>query len=65
MLIGIERGWEAREKQSGQRIAGIRTHALVGLLGGLGVLLSNLVGSWAWPTLLLALTAASLSAYRI
>ncbi|MEE4250631.1 MAG: MgtC/SapB family protein [Alcanivoracaceae bacterium] len=65
MLIGIERGWEAREKQSGQRIAGIRTHALVGLLGGLGVLLSKLVSDWAWPALLLALTAVSLSAYRV
>ncbi|MCC1495358.1 MgtC/SapB family protein [Alcanivorax sp. 1008] len=65
MLIGVERGWEAREKQSGQRIAGIRTHSLVGLLGGLGVLLSNLIGSWVWPALLLALTAVSLSAYRM
>ncbi|MDF1630631.1 MAG: MgtC/SapB family protein [Alcanivoracaceae bacterium] len=65
MLIGVERGWEAREKQSGQRIAGIRTHSLVGLLGGLAVLLSNLIGSWAWPALLLALTAISLSAYHV
>ena len=46
MLVGIERGWEAREKQSGERIAGIRTHALIGLLGGLAVLLSNSVSEW-------------------
>ena len=65
MLIGIERGWEARAKESGQRIAGIRTHALVGLLGGLGVLLSGLISIWVWPALLLALTAVSLSAYRV
>src|SRR5690554_6605612 len=27
-LIGIERGWVAREQKSGERIAGNRTHAL-------------------------------------
>lgn len=34
MLIGLERGWQARERPEGQRVAGIRTYALIGLLGG-------------------------------
>ena len=38
-LIGLERGWHEREAAEGTRIAGLRTFALVGLLGGLwGVL---------------------------
>jgi len=34
MLIGIERGWSLREEKAGGRVAGIRTFALIGLLGG-------------------------------
>ncbi|HUJ03163.1 MAG TPA: DUF4010 domain-containing protein, partial [Rhizomicrobium sp.] len=34
LLIGIERGWQEREGLSGSRVAGIRTYALTGLLGG-------------------------------
>ncbi|MEW6765822.1 MAG: MgtC/SapB family protein [Pseudomonadota bacterium] len=35
LLIGTERGWHEREAAEGQRVAGIRTFALAGLLGGL------------------------------
>lgn len=35
MLIGVERGWRMRDEEAGSRVAGIRTFALVGLLGGL------------------------------
>lgn len=35
MLIGVERGWRMREEEAGSRVAGVRTFALVGLLGGL------------------------------
>lgn len=34
LLIGIERGWKARDEAEGERTAGLRTHALSGLLGG-------------------------------
>lgn len=34
MLMGVERGWQARESLDGGRIAGIRTFSLIGLLGG-------------------------------
>lgn len=35
MLIGVERGWRTREEEAGSRVAGVRTFALIGLLGGL------------------------------
>ncbi|GHG97191.1 MgtC/SapB family protein [Pseudodonghicola xiamenensis] len=35
LLLGLERGWHAREDAEGSRAAGLRTFALVGLLGGL------------------------------
>ena len=63
-LIGLERGWSKRKEEAGSRIAGIRTHALVGLLGGLAALLSETLTSWAFPTLLLAVTAITLVAWR-
>lgn len=34
LLIGLERGWKARHEPEGGRAAGLRTHALAGLLGG-------------------------------
>ncbi|MBY0225939.1 MAG: DUF4010 domain-containing protein [Hyphomicrobium sp.] len=33
-LIGLERGWKTRNEPEGARAAGLRTHALGGLLGG-------------------------------
>ncbi|MBS9403279.1 MgtC/SapB family protein [Halomonas sp. TRM85114] len=63
-LIGIERGWVAREQPSGERIAGIRTHALVGLLGGIAALLSDAVTEWAFPLVFVTVAAISLVAWR-
>ena len=34
LLIGLERGWRERDEKDGSRTAGIRTFALIGLLGG-------------------------------
>ncbi len=34
LLIGLERGWGARAEQEGERTAGVRTHGLAALLGG-------------------------------
>jgi len=45
LLIGIERGWQEREGKPGSRAAGIRTFALIGLLGGIWGLLAPLAGS--------------------
>jgi uncharacterized membrane protein (DUF4010 family) len=35
LLIGIERGWQEREREDGGRVAGIRTFTLIGGLGGI------------------------------
>ncbi|WP_420717583.1 MgtC/SapB family protein [Emcibacter sp.] len=45
LLIGIERGWEKREAAEGERIAGVRTYGLLGLLGGGTALLAAQFGS--------------------
>ncbi|KAF0122079.1 MAG: Membrane protein, partial [Methylocystaceae bacterium] len=34
LLIGLERGWTSRDESEGERAAGLRTHGLAGLLGG-------------------------------
>ncbi len=34
LLIGVERGWQERERKPGARAAGLRTYGLIGLLGG-------------------------------
>ncbi len=39
-LVGVERGWKQRDEHEGQRVAGVRTFALAGLLGGLSGLLA-------------------------
>ena len=45
LLIGVQRGWASRAGKPGSRFAGIRTHALFGLLGGLaGVLQGRATG---------------------
>lgn len=46
LLIGIERGWDEREEDEGNRIAGIRTFSLIGLLGGVTALISIEISSW-------------------
>ncbi|HEP9100182.1 TPA: MgtC/SapB family protein [Pseudomonas aeruginosa] len=45
LLIGLERGWQQREQPDGHRVAGVRTFALIGLLGGLGGMLAQRWGS--------------------
>ena len=44
LMIGIERGWQERESREGQRIAGVRTYGLIGLLGGSSALLAEQFG---------------------
>lgn len=38
LLVGLERGWSARDAEAGTRVAGFRTFGLLGLLGGLAAL---------------------------
>ena len=60
LLIGVERGWKEREQAEGRRVAGIRTFALIGLLGGVWGLLSEELGQ-----VLLAIAFATLAAVLV
>lgn len=51
LLIGLERGWHQRDLPDGHRVAGVRTFALLGLLGGIGGVLAQRWG----PSVLVAL----------
>ena len=62
-IVGLERGWDARDQKSGDRIAGIRTFSLVGLLGGISALLADEITVWAFPVLLLSVVGMGLVAY--
>lgn len=44
LLVGLERGWQARSGEEGARVAGVRTYAITGLLGGVCGLLVPLTG---------------------
>jgi uncharacterized membrane protein (DUF4010 family) len=44
LLIGLERGWRMREGAPGSRVAGIRTLAIAGLLGGVIGALAGAIG---------------------
>jgi len=45
LLVGMERGWAQRAQVAGSRVAGLRTFGLVGLTGGLGALLPDIIGA--------------------
>jgi uncharacterized membrane protein (DUF4010 family) len=44
LLIGVERGWAERDEEEGTRVAGVRTFALIGLLGGAAALVMQPLG---------------------
>ncbi len=44
-LLGVERGWRHRDAPEGSRAAGLRTHAVIGLLGGVSGALLPAIGS--------------------
>lgn len=46
LLVGIERGWSGRKEDEGDRVAGLRTFSLIGLLGGVSAQLSDITGQW-------------------
>ncbi len=57
-LIGVERGWREREEKEGDRAAGLRTFALIGLFGGVWGLLTRVVGPVPMGFAFLALAGA-------
>lgn len=64
LLIGLERGWRQRNEHAGGRIAGIRTHALLGLGGGLCGLLAAKVSVWFGLAGAIGLIGALVLAHR-
>ncbi|MGD8998985.1 MAG: MgtC/SapB family protein [Granulosicoccaceae bacterium] len=60
LLIGTERGWQARDAAEGSRVAGIRTFGLIGLLGALWALLAEQLGD-----ILLGIAFATLAAIML
>lgn len=63
LLVGAERGWREREEDDLRQSAGIRTFAVAGFLGGLAMLLAQLLGAVAWAALLLATSLFAAAAY--
>jgi uncharacterized membrane protein (DUF4010 family) len=58
-LIGVERGWRERDEKEGERAAGLRTFALIGLSGGVWGLLARDVGALPMGLAFLAFAAAA------
>jgi uncharacterized membrane protein (DUF4010 family) len=63
LLMGVERGWQARELADGGRVAGIRTFALIGLLGGIGGWFGQVVGPLALAAGFAALAAVVVASH--
>ncbi|MES1993303.1 MAG: DUF4010 domain-containing protein [Pseudomonadota bacterium] len=65
LLIGLERGWQSRTLAEGERIAGLRTFGLLGLLGGVASLLSEAFGGGILVAMILAVAAVLGGAYLL
>lgn len=65
LLIGLERGWEQRDEEEGQRVAGIRTFMLIGLLGGITALLAAHYGAIILAFGILGVAVISSTAYFV
>lgn len=65
LLIGIERGWSGRKEDEGDRVAGIRTFSLMGLLGGIWAEISAFINNWILAVVFLAVTALIITSYIV
>jgi uncharacterized membrane protein (DUF4010 family) len=65
LLIGIERGWKARDAKEGERVAGVRTYGLIGLLGGGVALISSHLGSLVMGLALVGFAGALTAVYVV
>lgn len=63
LLIGTERGWHQRDAAEGSRPAGIRTFALIALLGGLTAVTGDSIGPAGFVAGLLLVGAFATAAY--
>ncbi|UOD50581.1 MgtC/SapB family protein [Orrella daihaiensis] len=63
LLIGAEREWSQRFEKTERVMAGIRTFGLLGLLGALAVVLTDVLGPYAWAGILLAVAMLVVAGY--
>jgi len=63
LLIGTERGFSGRRTPDLQMAAGIRTFALLGLIGGLAALLAGLLGLAVWVAMTLVVGVLIVASY--
>lgn len=63
LLVGIERGWSERDQDEGDRVAGIRTFSIIGLLGGIWAIMADIMNEWVLAVAFLAVSALSIAAY--
>lgn len=64
LLIGIERGWSGKDDEEGDRVAGIRTFSLIGLLGGVWSVVSIQMGeTWLLALGFLAVVVMAVASY--
>ena len=57
-LVGVERGWRHRAAPEGSRAAGLRTHAILGLSGGVSGALLPAIGPLGFAAITVAFAAA-------
>ena len=65
LLLGLERGWHERDLPEGGRVAGLRTFALAGLLGGVSGWLASLTGAVVLAFAFLGLSGLLALSYRV
>lgn len=65
LLVGIERGWQERQAREGERIAGVRTYGLIGLLGGIASIIANSVGGYVLGFAFVGLAVILATAYAV
>ncbi|HYD71659.1 MAG TPA: DUF4010 domain-containing protein [Candidatus Binatia bacterium] len=57
-LVGVEREWKHRDAAEGARAAGVRTHAIIGLMGGISAAMLPAIGQIGFAALAVAFAAA-------
>lgn len=57
-LVGVEREWKHRDAGEGERAAGVRTHAIIGLMGGIAAAMLPAIGQIGFAALAAAFAVA-------
>jgi uncharacterized membrane protein (DUF4010 family) len=65
LVVGLERGWRYRDAEEGDRVAGLRTFGLIGLLGGIVGLIAGKDRLWLVGLVFLGLAIVLVAAYVV